>query len=94
MVVIECDSHAGEITAGPYLYLNTLGQQKVRHPFIFQQPKDGNFSPRSTTWMVQIEQPVAPHLKLRTGYMQSLSDGLMILNPVDATGKPITPGGK
>ena len=73
---------AGGIVDGPFLFLNTLGQAKVRHPFIFQQPKDGNFSPRSTTWMVQIEQPVAPHLKLRTGYMQSLSDGLPILNPV------------
>jgi hypothetical protein len=72
---------AGEVTAGPFLYLNTLGQARVRHPFIFQQPKDGNFSPRSTTWMVQIEQPVAPHLKIRTGYTQSLSDGLMILEP-------------
>jgi hypothetical protein len=73
---------SGEITAGPYLYLNTLGQVKVRHPFIFQQPKDGNFSPRSTTWMFQIEQPISPRVKLRTGYMQSVSDGLVILNPV------------
>jgi hypothetical protein len=32
--------------------------------------------------MVQIEQPISPRLKLRTGYMQSLSDGLLILDPV------------
>ena len=72
----------GEIIAGPYLYLNTLGQSRVRHPFIFQNPEDGNFSPRSTTWMVQIEQPISPRIKLRTGYMQSLSDGLLQLDPV------------
>jgi hypothetical protein len=80
--IVSSFDAAGQITAGPYLYLNTLGQVKVRHPFIFQRPKDGNFSPRSTTWMFQVEQPVAPHLTLRTGYMQSISDGLMILNPV------------
>ena len=72
----------GEITAGPYLYLNTLGQTKVRHPFTFQGPEDGNFSPRSINWMLQIEQPVSPHLRLRTGYMESVSDGLTIINPV------------
>ena len=31
---------------------------------------------------MQIEQPVGRYLKLRTGFMQSLSDGLVILNPV------------
>ena len=39
----------GDISAGPFLYLNTLGQAKVRHPFVFQRPIDGNFSPRSST---------------------------------------------
>jgi Carboxypeptidase regulatory-like domain len=78
---------AGTVTSGPFLYLNTLGQTKVRHPFIFQQPIDGNFSPRSINWTMQIEQPMGRYLTLRTGFMQSLSDGLVILNPVlpDAT---------
>jgi hypothetical protein len=73
---------AGNVSEGPYLYLNTLGQTKVRHPFIFQEPIDGNFSPRSINWTMQIEQPLGQYLKLRTGFMQSLSDGLVILNPV------------
>jgi hypothetical protein len=73
---------AGNISGGPYLYLNTLGQVKVRHPFIFQEPIDGNFSPRSVNWTMQVEQPVGHYLKLRTGFMQSLSDGLVILNPI------------
>ena len=73
---------AGNVSGGPYLYLNTLGQAKVRHPFIFQEPIDGNFSPRSINWTMQVEQPVGHYLKLRTGFMQSLSDGLVILNPV------------
>ena len=73
---------AGNVSAGPYLYLNTLGQVKVRHPFIFQEPIDGNFSPHSTNWTVQVEQPVGHYVKLRTGFMQSQSDGLVILDPV------------
>ena len=73
---------AGNVSRGPYLYLNTLGQTKVRHPFVFQEPIDGNFSPRSVNWTLQVEQPVGPYLKLRTGFMQSLSDGLVILNSV------------
>jgi len=73
---------AGNVSGGPYLYLNTLGQAKVSHPFIFQEPIDGNFSPRSINWTMQIEQPVGHYLKLRTGFMQSLSDGLVILEPV------------
>jgi hypothetical protein len=72
----------GDIVGGPFIYLNTLGQTKVHHPFLFQSPQDGNFSPRSTNWMIQIEQPVSPRIKVRTGYMESVSDGLTIINPV------------
>ena len=72
----------GEITDGPFVYLNTLGQVQVHHPFLFQSPQDGNFSPRSTNWMIQIEQPVSPRIRVRTGYMESVSDGLTIINPV------------
>jgi hypothetical protein len=79
-VVTQYDA-AGDIVGGPYLYLNTLGQTRVRHPFLFQKPQDGNFSPRGATASLQIEQPISPHLKLRAGYMQSMSDGLVILNP-------------
>ena len=39
------------------LYLNTLGQNRVRFPFVNQQPIDGNFSPRSAVWSAQVEQP-------------------------------------
>jgi hypothetical protein len=80
--VITTYDSAGEIAGGPFLFLNTLGQVKVRHPFLYQKPMDGNFSPRSATWTVQIEQPVAHFLKLRAAYLQSLSDGLVILNTV------------
>ena len=45
----------GRCLGGPILYVNTLGQNRVRHPFVFQQPIDGNFSPRSEAWSFQGE---------------------------------------
>jgi hypothetical protein len=79
--VVSRFDESGSLIAGPDLFLNTLGQNRVRHPFLFQQPQDGNFSPRSTTWSLQLEQPISPHLRLRAGYTLSVSDGLVILNP-------------
>jgi hypothetical protein len=72
----------GEVSAGPFLYLNTLGQVKVKHPFVFQSPQDGNFSPESAIGSLQIEQPLTPFLKLRVGYLQNYSQGLVILNSI------------
>jgi hypothetical protein len=81
----------GAITAGPYLFLNTLGQSRVRSPFVSQQPIDGNFSPRSTVWSLQLEQPVTSYLKLRATFLQNVSDGLVILSRVPAD--PVTSQG-
>jgi hypothetical protein len=75
----------GNIQSGPTLYLNTLGQNRVRRPFISQQPTDGNFSPQSQIWSLQVEQPLTNRVKLRATYLRNDSDGLVILNrlPVD-----------
>ena len=70
----------GSIATGPILYLNTLGQNKVKSPFISQKPVDGNFSPRSTNWSLSVEQPVNRDLRLRTSYVQHDSTGLAILD--------------
>ena len=72
----------GEVSAGPFLYLNTLGQVEVKHPFVFQKPQDGNFSPESAIGSLQIQQPLTPFLKLKVGYLQNYSEGLVILNSV------------
>ena len=74
--------NAGQVSAGPFLYQNGLGEATSRSPFVFQEPAAGNFSPRSSTWSVQVEQPVTQFLRLRAGYMQNQSAGLVILNPV------------
>jgi hypothetical protein len=72
----------GNVSGGPYLFLNTLGQNKVRAPFVSQQPIDGNFSPRSQIWSVQVEQPLGRMLKIRATYLHNNADGLVILNRV------------
>jgi hypothetical protein len=72
----------GQISAGPFLYQNGLGTVNVSYPFVFQEPVAGNFSPRSATGSLQIEQPLTQYLKLRVGYMQSASSGLVIMNTV------------
>jgi hypothetical protein len=79
----------GEIASGPTLFLNTLGQNRVRSPFVNQKPIDGNFSPRSANWSLSVEQPLGKTLRLRTGYMQHDSTGLAILTRV----APDTPTG-
>ena len=72
----------GEILSGPDLYANTLGRALERFGLVFGKPADGNFSPRSATWSVQLEQPITKLVKLRAGYLQNDSDGLVLLFPV------------
>jgi hypothetical protein len=72
----------GEIISGPTVYLNTLGQTRVRSPFVFQRPIDGNFSPHSFNWSFEVDQPVGTRLKLRLGYLQNHSTGLVIADPL------------
>jgi hypothetical protein len=75
-------SPGGQIAAGPWLYLNQLATVTTTSPFVFQEAAPGNFSPRTTTGSVQIEQPLSDHLKLRAGYTLKQSAGLPVLNPV------------
>jgi len=82
--VITTYNSAGEPVDGPFLFLNVLGQTKVRFPFVSQKPVDGNFSPRSANWSVSVEQPLRPKLRLRATYMQHDSAGLAVINPQDA----------
>ena len=73
---------SGEISAGPFVFLNTLGQARVRFPFVSQQPIDGNFSPRSTIWSIQVEQQFSKQFRLRATYLKNDGDGLVIVNRV------------
>ena len=80
--VITLFSPNGGILGGPFTYLNALGQVNVQSPLVFQEPAAGNFSPRSASGSIQIEQPLSKYLKLRVGYLQNQSAGLVILNPM------------
>jgi hypothetical protein len=73
---------AGQVSAGPFLYQNGLGTVYTHFPFVLQEQTAGNFSPRSATASFQVEQPVTSWLRLRIGYMESQSDGLVVLNRV------------
>ena len=70
----------GAMAGGPTTYLNGLGEVISRQRFIFSSGRPGSFSPRSTTGSLSLEQPVTRNLRLRVGYLQSQSDGLVILN--------------
>jgi hypothetical protein len=83
----------GSVETGPILYLNALGEVTTRRRFVIVEPTPGNFSPRSATWNVQVEQPLTRRVKLRAGYMSNLSDGLVLLNrsvPDPVTGAAAT----
>ena len=80
--VITTFNTDGQISGKPYLYQNSIGQVSSRPPFVFQELTAGNFSPRSATWSVSVEQPVSRFLKLRVGYMQNDSSGLIVLDPM------------
>jgi hypothetical protein len=71
----------GTVSAGPFLFKNTLGQVFRHHKLIFQGPEPGNFSPQSQIWTLQVEQPVTNRVKLRLGYMQNDADGLVTVAP-------------
>ena len=70
-----------QITGGPFLFKNTLGQVFRHHRLIFQGPEPGNFSPESRIWTARVEQPIASFLKLRLGYTQNDADGLVNVVP-------------
>jgi len=72
----------GQVSGGPFLYLNTLGQVTTQPRLVSQEPTAGNFSPRSNTWSLQVEQPVTSFLKLRAGFIESQSSGLVVMNSV------------
>jgi hypothetical protein len=71
----------GAISGGPYFYLNALGQVNTRGPFVYHRMVAGNFSPRTATGSIQIEQTVSPALRLRVGYLRSISEGLVTMEP-------------
>jgi hypothetical protein len=69
----------GDITAGPYFYGNTLGAVNLHIPFVFRHPTAGDFSPQGANGTIQLEQQISPLVRLRVGYIQDQSRGLVTL---------------
>ena len=80
--VVTWFDRTGHVSGGPFFYQNSLGEVNLQSPFVHQEPIAGNFSPRSATWNVQVEQPLSRLVKLRVGYLQNDGSGLVLLNPV------------
>ena len=72
----------GNSFGGPYLFQNMIGKASMRYPFVIQGQAAGNFSPHSATWRMEVERPINRSFRLRAGYMQNDSSGLVILNEV------------
>jgi hypothetical protein len=80
--IITMFDQNGDVSAGPFFYLNALGVVNTRGPLVFHQHVEGNFSPRAATGSIQVEQSVTRFLKLRAGYVRSISDGLVTMTPM------------
>ena len=78
-VVTKYDG-SGQIIDGPITYENGLGEVISRQKLIFRRVQSGNFSPNSTTGSLQLEQPITRFVRLRAGYMQTVSSGLVMLD--------------
>jgi hypothetical protein len=80
----------GSIASGPTLFYNVTEQAAHSDlPLIYRNALlPGNFAPYSTNANIQVEQILTPNLRLRAGYLQSRSDGLIVLTshttPVNA----------
>jgi hypothetical protein len=72
----------GSIIGGPRRFHNVTDRaERVNFPFIGGSDGAGNFAPYSETWNVEVEHPVTRHLRVRANYLQSNSNGLIILTP-------------
>ena len=70
----------GAVTAGPITYVNGLGTVISHKRFIYTREVTGNFSPNSTTSSLYVEQPITGNVRLRAGYLQTVSNDLVILD--------------
>jgi Carboxypeptidase regulatory-like domain len=84
--VVTTYGAGGGIATGPTTYYNELGVVTSRSPFIFGRNTAGNFSPHSTTWSFEVEQPVTRIFRIRASFMGSESAGLVNINPIAPSG--------
>jgi hypothetical protein len=72
----------GSVIDGPRRFFNITDSAELRkNAFIGGSSNAGNFAPYSGTWNVEVEQAVAPWLRLRGSYLSSNSTGVIVINP-------------
>ena len=72
----------GTVLSGPTQFYNfTDAALRSELPLIYGKQQVGNFAPYSVNWNIQVEQILLPALRVRADYLQSSSDGLIVLNP-------------
>jgi hypothetical protein len=77
------------IIAGPERFLNVTESMKSQNfPVHRSGDNMGNFSPYSATWSVELEHPLTRFLRIRSNYLQSNTNGLVILSPGTLQGQP------
>ncbi len=87
--VVTVFDENGEVSGGPYYFTNALGEVNIHSWFVFHKHVAGDFSPRSATGSLYLEQAISNFLKLRVGYLQNQSAGIvtMTVNGPDPVSK-------
>jgi hypothetical protein len=71
----------------PISYLNLTGYAATPDsPLIRSENQPGNFAPHSGTWNAHLEHRFSSNLRIRAGYTDIESSGLVLLNPSSAGG--------
>jgi hypothetical protein len=76
------DPLTGERSAGPFFIGNALDVVNIHERFVFRQGTVGNFSPQTATGSLQVEQPLGNSVRLRVGYIQNQTAGLVVMSVV------------
>jgi hypothetical protein len=71
-----------EIIDGPRRFRNVITRGNTTgSAFVFGKDESGNFAPYSATWNIEVEHPITSNLRLRASWLQSSSEGVMIIQP-------------
>ena len=71
----------GTVLDGPRRYLNLINREERKGPLVWGGSSVGNFAPFSGTWNVEVEHSVTSFLRLRVNYLNSISSGVVIVEP-------------
>lgn len=83
----------GSIIGIPIQYINTIGELNGPRSFLVQgKIVAGDFSPRGTTWNVQLEHAFPKLLRFRAVYTDNRSVGLIVLDPNFRAGEIVLNG--